>query len=514
MGSIRGGTHPENLGGGTVKHQFRLSSEGGKNQSRQPMQPQEDSSTRRGGLGSSERSKKEGRRKREGIQLTIQEVETLKQDITVLKEYDTDLRNVLSWIEPGAGIGDFIANLARDPLAYSPLRRITTMLLSHTEWKPEADAFETLQTPEELSKSAIQNLEEVAEALSRRELIQKRLLERVGSTRFEVRLGKLTPLEFALDNIIFGRSTRLSLWDTVTFGKKAGKEPGEKVGEEARVKLGMIDVDYDSTHDRMTVYLIQDEVEVEPSTFKPPDKKPKPYTVAATRQRKIRERVREGRNIPADRYEHETSGVEELMVHAAAHVLVQAGLLTENATITIPKPEVTPWGVITHTFLSRSIGEAVLHQPPNIHTQLDNIIKGNIYTESVKEGAEAVGDAVFSTVTHRFKENDPQQEIRNAQGKIQPLHEYVVALLISQIEDRLKPTEEELRQFDIDNPGGFRGLTNMLGFRTNAYLSAFHAYRTAFADVPSENTPIGRDVKRRDLSQLPFANNITISSVV
>lgn len=433
-----------------------------------------------------------------------------------------DVHNLgIEWLRSEDDLGD----LATDPETFPYVKDIVD-LWKRNDWakgdyhygmfKPIAPLWDQL--------SSVERVGYLAGAFNRRELLTQRMEQVYGSTDVSLTLGQLAPLSISLDKKISLGGNRFNLFDGRQY-------------QEGRAKLGMVDIDY--SNGILLVNLVQDypglitnegeDERLNQSITDSHGDKRNLRTLISTRQRRIRDVMKRERVIQRDPYAAESAGVEELLIYSTLEILASSGVISPTASVLIPKPEATHWAGFdskdavdedckngTGIELRHALARAMERLPEALKKRLrrfQNLDKGK---DTYSIASEAFAHSYWNMNDH----GEPQSRIRH-EGVLKPLPQLLGELLLSQVIDSLRPTEEELERlgfYDLqdlcteEDREQYHNLMYTLAMRTPDYLRVFHPYRTAFSDTNSEDLNFGRAIKREDLFQLSFAKEIKIEA--
>lgn len=443
----------------------------------------------------------------------------------------------------GVGEGECLSlrRLARDFENFPIVDEVVGIVKRHeNEWsesrfgivQPITSVVDDLRNPQEA-------LAYFASVLRRREQLFDKIQQMLGSKRFQLRLGNLDPFELSLDGELQLGVNRFYLMG------------GSRYNGGIKVYLGFVDVDYEG-RDTLIVNSVQDErgiawmdesgnlFEVDrddngevigcdnPIIYDGSQAR-KVQTITSKDQRRIRGFMKRDREQREDPYETETPGLEELMIYTSLEVFVRAGILDPNAKVIIPRPEVTAWGGLNESYFDCCNGTGIARNktialalaknlsPTRLNRLRQRFSPCSSFETNYDETFQLADILVFVT-REKLEDRREQPEIlldlpRRRRVK---LGRFLAEALLQEIPDDLKPTERELDSYDffgkyfpIDVAKFRRFLLNM-ATRTPAYMRTFHAYRTAFSDIPAEDLGYGRGILRRSLLELPFAPGTNI----
>ncbi len=401
-------------------------------------------------------------------------------------ELDTSAEGGLHWIT------DDLEALAHDPEVF-PHFKEATKILARNDWllgywgifKPITPLRDALSTQAE-------KVNFVASGLRRRERMIRAVERTYGSTHFQVLTSGNQPFHLEVDPEVQMGGNRFNLFD------------GKGYENSVRVRLGMVDIDY-FDKDILLINLIQDEWAILNSDNKVIEdgEAKNSRTIITKGQRKIREWVNQGRVLPNDIYQRESPGLEEVLIQGVLETMVGAGILKPSTKVIIAYPEVTNWGDLNGDQFEEFHGTKLA---------LAKTLRKELSGQS-KEVIDRVKGAVRrrwpASSQEDFVETTYELALRE-QGHRRYLSRFLAELVVGAIPDSLKPAEKELEQlgyFDGFSPLGFGHFINLMATKTPAYLSTFHAYRTAFSDLATTEEGFGRVINRAEILKLPFVQN-------
>lgn len=356
---------------------------------------------------------------------------------------------------------------------------IVRIFEKHNDWSAD---IKLGLPPESLHKqmSMIERLGWIKRLLGRRENI----LGKIGNG-FNLSIGEHR-LFFRTDDVIpEGGAVQLSAFVNTRI----------KTSEETDLRIGNIAVDI--KENKVEVYEVQRSMPLGSELRCLGDKEIEFNHHLDTQKKRLREAVRQGRNIPILNKGITWPGLEELMMVGVYQLFKERQIISPSAILEIFREQEIPYGPHNrYTFdaiLERALGRALLEKPQEY---LDRLKKDN------RKLAEEIGKASAT------------------EGKLAERIEFIGYCLLRDIKseevifelilDRVGLSKkEELRERfgDMD----LLTFTKMVLPYTVDYQTNYAPYIVSFNDVGPRITELGKAVTLEQLERLPFVKKILFS---
>src|SRR5258708_2744753 len=378
-----------------------------------------------------------------------------------------------------------------NPQMYRDLALLTE-LTSQNTWDLQSHVGMPLNY-QEGSMSQDARLQLIINTLKRRQLFQEKLIKKFGTTTFQVLVGNMTPLEFRMTNTIDTGIIEIELLDATRYEN------------DSRIQFGFINFDYEENtlivtqlHKKSNIIDNQGNISNRKNLG----------TVLSNRKKSVRKAMQQDRNRILNPYETETPGIEELMIYLASGLFAETDS-TKPIEILIPAAGVTYYGSTVNPVLLNNTLYAGFQSEPEI-------VKNRIYKLYRKHGQipSSPDTKVVESNIERNLLSTPTEgafgkyKIINSHGEKIPIREYLLNLMISQIDSEHLVLRENLRSIDLYNDEQWKNLIKEFIKISPAYLQAFASHESAFSDVPSVSDSLERRINVTDIFRLPFAKAI------